>query len=136
MFDFRALSNLPAILKIANAYREDGKYYLKLVYEYESDNGIHQLIYPKVVFPFPQNWTPCIEAEYSLGSQSISLHPYDMCTALLGDVTVPKSDGVTITTTDVAVTDVLVKPKIHKMTIEEIEKELGYKVEIVSKKGE
>ena len=34
---------------------------------------------------------------------------------------------------DVCVIDNLVKPAVHNMTIEEIEKELGYKVKIVDK---
>lgn len=136
MFDFYAINNRQATLKNARAYCESGTYYLKLAYEYEDKDGTHQLIYPKVSFPFPQQCTPCIEAEVCIGSSLIQLIPHNECTALLGDVTVRKSDGVTINTTNVMVSDVLIKPKVHKMTIKEIEKELGYKVEIVSEKGD
>lgn len=30
----------------------------------------------------------------------------------------------------------IIKPAVHEMTLEEIEKELGYSVKIVNKKGE
>ena len=30
--------------------------------------------------------------------------------------------------------DILIKPKIHEMTLEEVEEKLGYKVKIVSNK--
>ena len=36
---------------------------------------------------------------------------------------------------DVCVIDNLVKPAVHNMTIEEIEKELGYKINIINKEN-
>lgn len=36
---------------------------------------------------------------------------------------------------DVCVVDNLIKPAVHEMTIEEIEKELGYKVKIINKEN-
>ena len=39
-------------LKDAQIYIQDGSRYLKLVYEYEDDNGIHELTIPQVEFPF------------------------------------------------------------------------------------
>ena len=36
---------------------------------------------------------------------------------------------------DVCVVDNLVKPAVHEMTIDEIEKELGYKVKIINKEN-
>lgn len=36
---------------------------------------------------------------------------------------------------DVCIIDNLIKPAIHDMTIEEIEKELGYKIKIVNKEN-
>ncbi len=126
MFNSRILNNHPATLKTAHVYCESGKYYLKLVYEYENDDGTHQLIYPKVVFPFPQNWIPYMEIDSALGGESISLQPYPTCTALPGDVTATNYAGVTIAT-DSSVVDCLIKKKVHKMTIEEIEKSLAIK---------
>ena len=36
---------------------------------------------------------------------------------------------------DVCVVDNLVKPAVHEMTIDEIEKELGYKIKIINKEN-
>ncbi len=134
MFNPCHMANRPATLKTAYAYCEDDKYYLKLVYEYESDDGTHQLIFPKVSFSFRQDripniYTGCYDA-------SLYLETYIDSKLLLTEVTATNYDGETITTSSASVVDCLIKKKAHKMTIEEIEKELGYKVEIVSKKGE
>ena len=39
-------------LKEAKIYMQDGVRYLRLVYQYEDDNGIHELTIPQVEFPF------------------------------------------------------------------------------------
>lgn len=134
MFNPRHMANRPATLKIADAYREDDKYYLKLVYEYEDIDGTHQLIFPKVSFPFRQDLIP--DMHTGVCDASLYLVPYVDSKLLLTEVTATNYEGKAITTSSSSVVDCLIKKKVHKMTIEEIEKELGYKVEIVSKKGE
>lgn len=133
MFNPCSMANRPATLKTANAYREDGKYYLKLIYEYEGNDGTHQLIFPKVSFPFRQDLIP--NMHYGICDTTLYLEAYNDSKLLLTEVTATNYDGETITTSSTSVVDCLIKRKVHKMTIEEIEKELGYKVEIVSKKG-
>ena len=39
-------------LKEAKIYMQDGVRYLRLMYQYEDDNGIHELTVPQVEFPF------------------------------------------------------------------------------------
>lgn len=118
-------------LKDAQIYIQDDTRYLKLVYEYEDSYGIHELTIPQVEFPFGNrlNLIHIYENNPSLRRLSIRL-----CTE--GDVTnvylydTKSDDGL------VYYTDKIIKYKPKKMTIEEIERELGYKVEIISSRKE
>ena len=118
-------------LKDAQIYIQDGSRYLKLVYEYEDSYGIHELTIPQVEFPFGNrlNLIHIYENNPALRRLSIRL-----CTE--GDVTsvylydTKSNDGL------VYYVDKIIKRKPKKMTIEEIEQKLGYKVEIVSSKKE
>ena len=118
-------------LKDAQIYIQDGSRYLKLVYEYEDGYGIHELTIPQVEFPFGNclNLTYICENNPALQRLSIRL-----CT--VGDLTnvylydTKSDDGL------VYYTDKIIKRKPKKMTIEEIERELGYKVEIISSRKE
>ena len=118
-------------LKDAQIYIQDGSRYLKLVYEYEDSYGIHELTIPQVEFPFGNrlNLIHIYENNPALRRLSIRL-----CTE--GDVAnvylhnSKSYDGL------VYYTDKIIKRKPKKMTIEEIERELGYKVEIVSSRKE
>ena len=118
-------------LKDAQIYIQDGSRYLKLVYEYEDGYGIHELTIPQVEFPFGNclNLTYICENNPALQRLSIRL-----CT--VGDLTnvylydTKSDDGL------VYYTDKIIKRKPKKMTLEEIERELGYKVKIVSSRKE
>ena len=118
-------------LKEAKIYMQDGVRYLRLVYQYEDDNGVHELTIPQVEFSFGNrlNLKYIHEANPALRRVSIRL-----CTE--GDVTnvclydTKTDDGFTY------YTDKIIKHKPKKMTIEEIEQKLGYKIEIVSGKKE
>lgn len=118
-------------LKDAQIYIQDGSRYLKLVYEYEDSYGIHELTIPQVEFPFGNRLNLIYIHENNPELQRLSIH---LCTE--GDVASvylhnSKSyDGL------VYYTDKIIKRKPKKMTIEEIERELGYKVEIVSSRKE
>lgn len=119
-------------LKDAQIYIQDGSRYLKLVYEYEDSYGIHELTIPQVEFPFGNRLNLIYIHENNPALRRLSIR---LCTE--GDVTsvylydTKSDDGL------VYYTDKIIKRKPKKMTIEEIERELGYKVEIVSsRKGE
>lgn len=118
-------------LKDAQIYTQYGVRYLRLVYQYEDDNGIHELTIPQVEFPFGNR----LNLKHIYGAipaqRRVSIR---LCTE--GDVAnvylhdTKSHDGL------VYYTDKIIKRKPKKMTIEEIEQKLGYKVEIVSSKKE
>ena len=118
-------------LKDAQIYIQDGSRYLKLVYEYEDGYGIHELTVPQVEFPFGNrlNLKHIYEANPALRRLSIRLRTEgDVANVFLYDT--KTDDGF------VYYTDKIIKRKPKKMTIEEIEQKLGYKIEIVSSKKE
>lgn len=118
-------------LKDAQIYVQDGSRYLKLVYEYEDECGVHEVTIPQVEFPFGNRLGFTYICENNPKLQRLSIH---LCTE--GDVAnvylydTKSYDGL------VYYTDKIIKRKPKKMTIEEIERELGYKVEIVSSRKE
>ena len=118
-------------LKDAQIYIQDGSRYLKLVYEYEDGYGIHELTIPQVEFPFGNRLNLIYIHENNPALRRVSIR---LCTE--GDVTsvylydTKSNDGL------VYYTDKIIKHKPKKMTLEEIERELGYKVEIVSSRKE
>lgn len=118
-------------LKDAQIYIQDGSRYLKLVYEYEDSYGIHELTIPQVEFPFGNRLNLIYIHENNSELPRFSIR---LCTD--GDVTnvylhdSKSYDGL------VYYTDKIIKHKPKKMTIEEIEQKLGYKVEIVSNRKE
>ena len=118
-------------LKDAQIYTQDDTRYLKLVYEYEDSYGIHELTIPQVEFPFGNCLGLMHICENNPALQRVSIR---LCTE--GDVAnvylhnSKSYDGL------VYYTDKIIKRKPKKMTIEEIEQKLGYKVEIVSSRKE
>ena len=118
-------------LKDAQIYIQDGSRYLKLVYEYEDGYGIHELTVPQVEFPFGNrlSLTHICKNNPELQRLSIRLCTVgDLANVYLHDT--KSQDGL------VYYTDKIIKRKPKKMTIEEIERELGYKVEIISSRKE
>ena len=125
------------MLKKANIFREGDEWFMHLEYEYEDNRGKHLIILPKVDFPYSLKYTPnidfcnCmmtfgIEESASIDiSESLNLHK--------GSVT----DPLTNKTFNAFYTDIIVESKIHDLTLDEIEKKLGYKVRIIADtKGE
>ena len=118
-------------LKDAQIYMLDGSRYLHLVYQYEDEVGIHELTIPQVEFPFGNrlNLKHICETNPALRRVSIRLCTEgNVANVYLHDT--KSSDGM------VYYLDRIVKYKPKKMTIEEIEQKLGYKIEIVSSKKE
>ena len=118
-------------LKDAQIYIQDGSRYLKLVYEYEDSYGIHELTIPQVEFPFGNRLNLTYICENNPALQRLSIR---LCTVgAFANVYLyaPKSYAGLV-----YYTDKIIKHKPKKMTLEEIERELGYKVEIVSSRKE
>jgi len=122
-------------LKDAVAYHDDsGRWYLKLVYSYEDDRGLHDLIYPKVQFPFSTMLPPDVHFPPNDRYRCRFIpfiEPFDRLDLLEDDVINP-NDGAKYTSNLV---DILIKPKVNEMTIDEIEQKLGYSIKIINKKG-
>ena len=120
------------MLKKADIFRDGDEWFMHLEYEYEDNRGKHLVTLPKVDFPYSLTYKPNInlcncmttfgfEASASIDiSEGLNLHE--------GNVT----DPLTNKTINSFYTDIIVEPKIHDLTLDEIEKKLGYKVRIVT----
>lgn len=112
------------------------KWFLRLRYEYEDTDGEHVLIVPKVTLPFVSDRLPAfnIFAAEASSAGSIEMINFEHGRASseihFGIAKDPRDELIMRPCT---YADILVKPKIHEMTIEEIEKELGYKVKVINK---
>lgn len=102
-------------LEDAKIYKENGRFYTKLIYICENDEGKYRLTFPKVEFPF-QNRNISITG---VNSASYLDLPTDKCR-------ICSNSGEQFT-----IEQIEQYPK--EMTLEEIEKKLGHKVKIVSK---
>ena len=120
-------SRISCVLKDAQIYIQDNTRYLRLVYEYEDERGLHELTIPQVEFPFGNRLGLKHIYENNPALQRLSIR---LCTE--GDVAnvylydTKSDDGLAY------YVDKIIKYKPKKMTIEEIEQKLGYKIEIVS----
>lgn len=153
------------ILKHIYTYEEKGRFYMKLTYVYEDvDGNEHTRIYPRVDFPIRMcEDVPLLIHEFfaphmigendpmvSYGdvfvhAGSVSV-PINNCAGIVERMgPCPKKEPVPDISTDVSrynryddvcFVDYISKPRIKEMTLEEIEKKLGYKVKIVSDKKE
>lgn len=150
-------------LKDISTYEENGRFYMKLTYVYEDIKGNeHTRIYPKVDFPVQMSEDlPIVLPDFI---HSYILEARDS-KVLYGDVFVhtgsvsvpadiriverigpgPMKKPIPDTSTDVSrydrfddvyYVDYISKPRVKEMTLEEIEKKLGYKVKVVSDKKE
>ena len=118
--------------------------FMRLVYSYEDEKGVHNVIFPKVEFPFPTLSIPVPRNEalsdrnyYGTGVE-ISYNPCMFISPLpitkLQKETdrLAKSRGID---TPKYAFDIVTEPAVHEMTLDEIEEKLGYKVKIVNKES-
>lgn len=116
--------------------------YLYLEYEYKDDNGnTHNRIYPKIELPIYQDRLPIVDQEditiAGLIHQTRSYIPSEDGLELRKtNLIVNDGNGKVIRCDDVNMVDVITERVTKKMTLSEIEEKLGYKVEVVSEKGE
>lgn len=119
----------------ATAYQdENGTWYMELQYEYEDESGVHRRYYPKVEFPFFCGKLPTEEfssGRFKDNKLTISLFTNEVA-VFRGNFSNPMTGQIM---SDVCFIDNLIKPAVHEMTIEEIEKKLGYKIKIVKKEN-
>lgn len=122
-------------LVYAKAYQDkNDTWYMELQYEYEDESGVHRRYYPKVEFPFFCGKLPPEEfSSDRFGRSELTIGLFTNEVAVFrGNFSNPMTGQIM---SDVCVIDNLIKPAFNEMTIEEIEKELGYKVKIVNKEN-
>lgn len=113
-----------------------GDWHLELTYAYEDKKGEHRVIFPDVQCPFPTQAVPFLDT--TLHAVGIHLHPYgfsipglEQIPLNMGSCKLAQERG---NTEPAYAFDIITNYFTRDMTIEEIEKELGYKVKIVSNK--
>lgn len=115
-------------LKQSTTYVEDGKIYLKLSYTYESDDGTREIVFPKIDLGFYTEQIPRFDRYIGLYTDKPIIYnrcgkSFDLCSVEVPDI----KDSVYCI-------DKIIKPVVKEITLEEIEKKLGYHVKIVNKK--
>ena len=117
-------------------FKEDDRWYLKLVYKYEDKKGKHIVVIPKATVPVSQGVIPLINTPdpYYSNNQFASERPYIRCDDSMslyeGTSDLASKRGVE---TPACYFDIITEYASREMTLDEIEKELGYKVKIINK---
>ena len=107
-------------------YKEDGKYYLRVDFDFENEYGVYKGHIDKVKFDFLFKGIESETCSWTKSAKANFLAPSEYsCVDCLFDIMRDSKDNF--------FTIELVKEKIHEMTVEEVEKKLGYKIKIVSK---
>lgn len=123
------------ILKEHETFVENDRLFLKLIYEYEDDHGVYELIIPKIDLNIFTNFLPAIEPDFWTGPMDLKNYRiklgFNFFDLLRSDVEVKKNGDTIICENAFYVTNTL-KEKHKEMTIADIEKKLGYKVKLVS----
>lgn len=112
-----------------------GTWHFELTYGYEDKKGEHRVIFPDVMCPFPTQAIPFPDTTpHAVGiylrSCGFSIPGLEQIPLNMGSCQLAQERG----NTDPAYAfDIITNYFTRNMTIEEIEKELGYKVNIISK---
>ena len=126
-------SDKSAKLKKVEAYKENDRWYLRLIYEYRSDNGeIFEMEIPMLELHFTQDMLPDIITYNSEYSWDKDFYLSAFFSNIQGASCILMHEGKS-TIADNAEGCFIRKSICRRMTVEDIEKELGYKIEIVDK---
>ena len=117
-------------------FKEDDHWYLKLIYKYENKQGKHTVVIPKAAVPFAQTCVPYVNKQipYFPNSQFVLDYPYINCNGSM-----PLYESVCALASErgseepACYFDIITEYASREMTLDEIEKELGYKVKIINK---
>ena len=117
-------------------FKENDRWYLKLIYKYEDKIGKHTVVIPKAELPFAQTSVPYPNSRipYFPNSQFALEHPYIDC-----QDSMPLYEAVCDLASErgakspACYFDIITEYASREMTLDEIEKELGYKVKIINK---
>ena len=116
-------------------FKEDGRWYFKLIYKYEDKKGKHTVVIPKAAAPFGSGSPLSINR----------LDPYYKCLVERPYINCNDSMPLYESVCDLAIAqgakepscyfDIITEYASQEMTLDEIEKELGYKVKIINKEN-
>lgn len=109
-----------------------GGYYLDVTYEYEDNRGYYEMHFPHARLPFYEKDMPTLNRGMGIGwySDSPNVSLYDNTLQLAKGKSKHEEKG------EYYYTIKTLKEKHHEMTLEEVEKKLGYKIKLVTKKEE
>lgn len=127
------------ILKTCELVEDKDLYYLHLIYGYEDDYGVYELHIPKMLLPIRKDVIPSVEMSnldrlYLMDNTAYADFHGQKFELAEGDISCKDLNGDDVHTRARSLICTLLEKK-HEMTLEEIEKKLGYKVKIVSEKG-
>lgn len=124
-------------LKLKNAKLKRGQnpfgkeeFYLRLVYEFEDQTGKYEVIIPHLMLPINPNKLILTEER-----DDYTMHRYHHADIGFGHCMLRKGIGHD-SKAEAYYTVKELEKKVHKMTVADIEKKLGYKIEIVSEESE
>lgn len=123
------------LINIRPYQSSSGNWHLELTYAYEDKKGEHRVIFPDVLCPFPTQVIPLPDTiPHAVGSYlrsyGFSIPGLEQIPLNMGSCQLAQERG---NTEPAYIFDIITNYFTRDMTIEEIEKELGYKVKIVSK---
>lgn len=101
---------------------KDGDFFIYAEYLEERTDGLHKLIFDNIPIHVYKNSTPSVRVE---PFKNPYIKPVTTINFGFGDI-----DFIS-TGEDVIYTDELIEPRVEEMTIEEIEKKLGYQIKII-----
>lgn len=116
-------------------FKEKDRWYLKLIYEYEDKIGKHTVVIPKAEIPFVQTCVPYLNSQIPFSrSQCAFEHPYIRCNdSMFLYEAVSGLASERGAKAPACYFDIITEYASREMTLDEIEKELGYKVKIINK---
>lgn len=125
------------LISIRPYQTSSGEWYLELTYAYEDEKAKHNVIFPKVLCPFPATMIPFPnsweEARSYACSSGYSIPGLDQIPLEKEVCRLAQERG----TMDPAYAfDIITKYFVREMTLNEIEEKLGYKVKIVTREKE
>lgn len=109
-------------LKDLQLYKEDDKYYLSAIFDQEDETGLYELSVPKILFPIAPNCSMDIDVGTTIFGASYDYVAVDFGVVRLYAEPIDNEGNL--------YTKKLISEKAHEMTLEEIEKELGYKIKL------
>lgn len=125
-------------LENVDVYKEDDIWYMHLTYTCEDELGIYEYHIPKVRLSVPY-YVPLVKenvANLTIGFNVVAsryiISPSELEVYEVPEFKFKDMNGVEHSCKNVYAVSVTLEEKIHEMTLEEIEKKLGFKVKVVS----